>query len=86
MIVARIIAVCIIVTLFTLVGCKRNTRNDVWRKYDYLTPVSPDTGINVTPSNRIVPYTQQIYDNDGTYVIPYGSGLCATGSNLHECY
>ncbi len=69
----------------TLLGCsKPYSKQTVWQRYDFLTPVPESSGLTIHKYDRIVPYNHQIYDNDDSYVIPYGFGITGDDNSILE--
>jgi hypothetical protein len=62
-----------------------NSANDVWSNYDYLEPVSADSGLAVSAPERYLPRNPQTQDNDDTYVLPSDTSLCGSNYNLLGC-
>lgn len=66
-----------------LAGCANQySKQNVWQKYDFLTPVPRAAGIAIPESQRVIPYNPQIYDNDNNYVIPYDYGVATDRDNI----
>lgn len=80
----RLLAVFVLLLFAVLSeGCtKTYSRQSVWQRYDFLTPVPQSSGLNVGQSSRIVPHHYQMYDNDDNYVIPYDYGFTGDRNNI----
>jgi hypothetical protein len=73
----------IFLLLLSLSACTNQySKQNVWQKYDFLTPVPRGAGIAIPESQRVIPYNPQIYDNDNSYVIPYDYGVATDRDNI----